>query len=46
MNDKEKETVKDTIKELMDIINTGKFPADSEIEKRLQDITHNLIDML
>ena len=50
MNEPERDTVKETIKELMDIINTCKFPADNdgavELEKRLISITHNLIDML
>lgn len=50
MNEPERETIKETIKELMDILNRCTFPADNdgavELEKRLTDITHNLIDML
>lgn len=50
MNEPERETIKQTIKELMDIINRCTFPADNdgdvELEKRLKEITHNLIDLL
>ena len=47
MNEPEKETIKQTIKELMDIINRCEFPdGNSELETRLKEITHNLIDLL
>ena len=50
MNETEKETIKQTIKELMDILNRCTFNPDNdgavELEKRLTDITHTLIDML
>ena len=50
MNEPEKETIKQTIKELMDILNRCTFPQGNpdavELEKRLTDLTHTLIDML
>ena len=50
VNDVEKETVKETIKELMDITKWIKTLNDSddhkELEKRLTDMTHTLIDLL
>ncbi len=50
VNDIEKETVKETIKELMDIIKWVKTFNDNddhkELEKRLTEMTHRLIDML
>jgi len=52
MNEPERDTVKETIKELMtiiNIVNDSTFPdnADTDdLEKRLTDITHKLIDML
>lgn len=54
MNEPEKETIKKTIKELMDITNGCTYLEDSkdtgdvikDVKKRLEDVTHDLIDML
>ena len=53
MNDVEKETVKETIKELRDIINGCTYLESGkdgdpikDVEKRLTDVMDNLIDML
>lgn len=50
VNDIERETIKETIKELVDITKWIKTFNDSddhkELEKRLTDMTHTLIDML
>ena len=48
MNDTEKETIKQTIKELIDLTNDINSPDINgpELEKRLKGVTHTLIDIL
>ena len=50
MNDVERDTVKETIKEIMEITKDCRYLDDKdgavEIEKRLKVLTHTLIDML
>ena len=50
VNDVEKETIKETIKELMELTKWVKTFKETdninELEKRLTDMTHTLIDLL
>lgn len=50
MNEPERETVKETIKDLMTLTKDCTYLDDKdgavEMEKRLTEITHKLIDML
>lgn len=48
MNEVEKETIKNTIKELIDLTKVINSPDSdgAELEKRLKDVTHILIDIL